>query len=314
VFTLPAVNRVRASFPKSRISFLVSKEYAPLLKGFRDVDTVLGIDRARFRSGRGLKSIFQEALRLLRALRADNFSLVVDFQGYGETAALTWWTGAAARWGIAQKAVRRLAYTKAIPRDNSIHPADCNLALLRAGGIEPGPVVNRFSVPETSLKEARQFCLELGLNPERPLLFLQPFTSSWDKNWPLQHYLAVAAEWQRRGFQILFGGGPADQFALEPAIEAGFPVSAGVPLLTSAGLAQLSTVLIGGDPGVLHLGIAMSKRVIMIMGGNQPAMTYPFQHPDWQVLPTRGKRLESITIDRVNAACSEALKELGLVP
>src|SRR5674476_207712 len=74
LFTLPAVHRVREALPKSSISFLVSKEYAPLLEGFRDVDAVIGLDRARFRHPNpGV--IVAEAFSLLRHLRRPRFSL-----------------------------------------------------------------------------------------------------------------------------------------------------------------------------------------------------------------------------------------------
>jgi ADP-heptose:LPS heptosyltransferase len=312
LFTLPAVDTVRAFFPNSKITFLVSKEHATLLKGFRAVNAVLEIDRARVRGKLGLKGVFEEMLGLLRALRGGNFSLVIDFQGYGETAMMTRWTGASARWGIVHKAARKWAYTKIMWRNHEIHPADCNLALLRKGGIESNFISNDFQLPEVALQEARQFLIKSGLKPEHPLLFLQPFTSSPDKNWPLENYLAVASTWHRNGFQILFGGGPADRHMLKPAESAGFRVSAGVPLLTSAGLAHFATLTIGGDTGLLHLAVAMKKRVVMLMGGGpRPARTYPFQHPDWQVAPGRGKPLDSITIDQVKAACSQALAELG---
>src|ERR1035441_1042384 len=73
LFTLPAVHRVREAFPEARISFLVSKEYAPLLAGFRDVDAVIGLDRARFRHPNpGV--VIAEALTLLRHLRRSKFS------------------------------------------------------------------------------------------------------------------------------------------------------------------------------------------------------------------------------------------------
>jgi ADP-heptose:LPS heptosyltransferase len=313
LFTLPAVDRVRTCFPQARITYLISKEHAPLLKGFRDVDATLELDRALFRRLK-FNQILRQGLDLLRKLRQGKFSLAIDFQGYGETAMLTWWTGAPARWGIVNGAARRCAYTQPVHRDFTVHPAEFNLALLRKGGIEPGPIRNQFKIPETASEEGRKFCLERGLRSDRPMLFLQPFTSSEEKNWPLDHYLAIASEWQQGGLQVLFGGGPADRLALEPVRQAGFQVSAGVPLLTSAALAHLSTLVVGGDTGLLHLAVAMNKRVIMVMNSNGPGSTHPFQHPDWKVAPAEGKPLSSISVERVSAACSQALADIGFTP
>src|SRR5690349_14258651 len=51
LFTLPAVHVLRENFPDRKISFLTSKEFGPMLGGFRDVDEVLTIDRLVFRRG-----------------------------------------------------------------------------------------------------------------------------------------------------------------------------------------------------------------------------------------------------------------------
>ena len=112
--------------------------------------------------------------------------------------------------------------------------------------------------------------------------------------------------------QVLFGGGPADQAALEPARQAGFPASAGAPLLVTAGLMKLSTLILGGDTGLLHLAVAMDKRVVMIMDSTGPGSAYPFQHPDWAVTPANGQSVAAITTDAVNEACGRAFAELGV--
>ena len=65
----------------------------------------------------------------MRRLRAEKFSLVVDFQGYAETAFFARWTGAAERWGMVQRESRRRAFTKGFRRDDSLHIADWNRAL-----------------------------------------------------------------------------------------------------------------------------------------------------------------------------------------
>jgi ADP-heptose:LPS heptosyltransferase len=311
LFTLPAVHQVREAFPEARISFLVSKEYAPLLAGFRGVDAVIALDRARFRRPNPVV-ILAQTFSLLRHLRQPKFSLAIDFQGYGETALLTWWSGAAQRWGTVYRAAREWAYTRGVSRDPDRHPAECFLSLLQAGGLRLAPIRNQFALPGSAAEEAHRFFLERGLDPARPTLFVQPFTSASHKDWPLERYLAAAGWWRHRGLQVLFGGGPADQTALEPARQAGFPASAGAPLLVTAGLMNLSTLILGGDTGLLHLAVAMDKRVVMIMGSSSPGSSHPFQHPNWTVTPANGQSLAAVATDAVNEACARALAELGV--
>ncbi len=308
LFLLPVVHAVRESFPGAKITFLTSSENAPLLQGFREVNEVIMLNRARFQSG-NLRAILSEAFSLFRRLRRGKFSLVMDFQGYGETAWLAWLSGAPQRWGSVYGPGRRWAYTRGVTRNDRIHHVDRYLSLLEQCGLRPGKILNEFVLPDGALKEAQEFFAAHHLNAAKPTLFIQPFTSSSHKNWPLDRHLAVARHWQERGRQILFGGGPAERAALEPARLAGFPVSAGVPFLVTGGLMKLSSLILGGDTGALHLAVALGKRVVMIRDSIAPGSPYPYQHPDWTVTPTSGRDLSRIEIRTVIEACERALNE-----
>ena len=306
LFLLPAVHVIRDSFPAAKITFLTSSENASLLQGFREVDEVITVDRGRFQSGNPL-AIVSEAGSLFCKLRRGKFSRVVDFQGYGETAWLAWLSGAPHRWGSVYNKGRSWAYTRGVTRNVKIHHVDWYLSLLEQCGLHRGKIVNEFGLPDGALSEARRFFAENDLNPASFTLFIQPFTSSAKKNWPLDRYLAVARHWQDRGWQILFGGGPGERAVLEPVRQAGFPVSAGVPLLVTGGLMKLSSLILGGDTGALHLAVAMGKRVVMIRDSIVPGSPYPYQHPDWAVIPTSGRVISSIETSVVDEACARAV-------
>ena len=197
-FTLPAVNAVRDNFPDAKITFLTSKENAPLLRGFREVAEAITLDHARFQSGNP-RIIWSEAFSLLRRLRDGKFSLVIDFQGYGETEWLSWWSGAPERWGSVYRAARGWTYSRGERRNGRIHPVYWNLSLLQQCGLKIGEINNEFALPEDALAAAREFFSGQKLDISRPTLFIQPFSSSPQKNWPLENYLAVARHWRARG-------------------------------------------------------------------------------------------------------------------
>ena len=181
-----------------------------------------------------------------------------------------------------------------------------------ARGVRPGTVRNEFVLPAKALNEAQSFFAAHELALDRPTLLIQPFTSTAVKNWPLDRYRAVARHWCVQGRQVLFSGGPSDRSALEPLRLAGFPVSAGVPLLVSAGLAKLCALTLAADTGMLHLAAAMGKRVVAIIQSTAPGNKYPFQHPDWAVTPSQGVDVATIDTEVVMAACERALAETGL--
>lgn len=310
LFTLPAVHRIRESFPSAKITFLTSKENAPLIEGFADVDEVITIDRSSYRS-RNPKAIVGETFSLFMQLRRGQFSLVVDFQGYGETGLITWLSRAPSRWGSVYRAGRGWAYTRAVQRENLAHPANWNLSLLRQCGLPDKPVRNEFIVPDSGLAEAGKFLAANGINPAKPILFIQPFTSSPLKSWPLENYLVLASHWKERGVQVIFGGGPADSAKLAPAREAGFAISAGVPLLVTAGLMKHSTLVIGADTGLLHLAVALNKRVVMLMRSAKHTRFHPFQHEHWMLVPAGDDWISSLTPDAVIEQCKRVFAELA---
>ena len=305
LFTLPAVHAVRENFPGAKLYFLVSKENALLLRGFLEIDEVLPLDRAVYFS-KNLPAMCRSTFELLRRLREPRFSRVIDFQGYGETEFFAWWSGAPQRSGSVYHPPRGWTYTRGVRRNKHIHPADGNLSLLQQCGLHIGEIRNEFVLPGDALDEAKQFFAAHNLDAARPTLFIQPFTSSPHKNWPLENFLALATHWRARGTQVTFGGGPSERAALEPARVAGFPVAAGTPLLVTAGLMKLSTVIVGADTGLLHLAVAMGRRVMMLMRFNAPGNTHPFRHADWTVMPPAGKSILEIPTTAVIEACARA--------
>jgi ADP-heptose:LPS heptosyltransferase len=306
LFTLPAVHAVRENFPDARLHFLVSKEHAPLLRGFAEIDAVIPVDRRVYGSGKFSSACF-DTFRLLRGLREPEFSRTIDFQGYGETAFLSWWTCAPDRWGSVYQMARGWAYTRGVPRVGLAHPAESGLALLRECGLTIGPIRNEYILPGEALEEARRFFMANHLDADQPTLFIQPFTSTAHKNWPLENFLKLAWHWRVQGMQVIFGGGPADRVALESARAAGFPISAGVPLLVTGGLMKLSTLVVGGDTGLLHLAVALGRRVVMLMRSNVRGQTFPFQHSDWAVGASFGQPISSVEIGTVIEATTQAL-------
>ena len=308
VFTLPAVHALRENYPTAKITFLTSRENAALLRGFREVNEIIPLDRAALRSGHPAK-VLPEFFGLVKKLRRGKYTLVVDFQGYGETAWLSRLTGAPQRWGSVYGRGRKWAYTLGPVNEGKIHPADWNLSLLRQCGVKIGEIKNEFALPEDALAGARKFFAENKLEATRPTLFLQPLTSSPAKNWPLNNYLAVARHWRARGVQVIFGGGPADITTLQPAVVENFCIAAGSPLLVSAGLARLSSLILGGDTGLSHLANALGRRVLMVMTGNEPGRCVPYQHADWTVVPPPRHRISEVTIESVIAATEAAFSE-----
>ncbi len=305
LLTLPAVHAVRESYPDAHISFLVDSVNAALLQGFEDVDEVIANDRSKLKNP---WTAFPEFFKLLYHLRPGRFSLGIDLQGYGETAWLLRFSGAKERWGSVYSWGRKWAYTCGVARRGDLHPADWNLFLLQQCGLKIGEIENQFKLPPAALEAAQNLFTKHGLDSSQPTLFIHAFTSRAPKNWPLDNYLAVAEYWRSKGVQVVFGGGPGDRAPLEPARALGFSVFAGAPLLVSAGLMKLSTIVLGGDTGMLHLAIALGKPARMLIRNVSSGTCDLYQHREWVIPAPVKNEIASLTVDAVIAESGIALE------
>lgn len=306
VFTLPAVNLVRENFPNARITFLTASENRAIVEQFDAVDEVLSLDRQLFKKrhfGKGCAMLWG----LIKKLRSGKFSLSIDLQSYGETALLTRLTGAKERWAwVIGNKFRRHAYTRITPKSEYLHPVDINLEMLTQFGLKAASIRNEIKLSDQGRDEAHRFFKENGLDINLPTFVIQAFTSASHKNWPMDNYLTVAKHWKDRGYQIVFSGGPKEKEQLEPAARAGFPICI-VPLSTACWLMKTSRLVIGGDTGLLHLGVAIGKRVVVLMSPDGARTPIPYGHVKWVVWTPSGSDIKGITTDSVNRAIEKAL-------
>ena len=107
ILTTPALSALRRRYPGARLDFLVEKPSVECVAGL--ADEVLVYDP-------------KAALRMIRAVRAREYDLVVDFMGNPRTAILTAFSGAALRAGPAH-VFHRWAYNIKLPQSKETHYA-----------------------------------------------------------------------------------------------------------------------------------------------------------------------------------------------
>lgn len=311
-FTLPAYHVVREAYPKATLTFLVAKQNAQIYQGFPGLNQVLTIDRQAYH-GDSYKKMLSETIELIRTVRRGNYQLIIDFTSSGETGLLALVSGAVERWGMIKRERRRfrsLYYTRIYKSAENIHSADKYLELVKKGGLNPSVIKNQFQLPNKYIEKAGSLLEKFGITRKRPILFIQPFTSDPNKDWPLEKQIQVAEYYTKQGIQILFGGAPGERQRLRE-VEARFPVVAGkADLLTTAGLIKLSTVVLGGDSGPLHMAVALGKRVVMFMGPTSPVRYGPYQRPSWVLTPDEGIDTGRIALKTVIEAIDEGFTEV----
>lgn len=318
IFTLPAYYMLRANFPNSKISFLVKDNYADVLQGFSKLDEVLLL-RKEVLASKKIVDLVKMTVELGRTVKKNNYQLAVDFVGHGEQALFLWLTGIKHRWGSIKSTQpqRRWLYTNYFIRNlENVHLIDQHLKLLENGGLTLFPVNNQYVVPEKNLVKAKSLFSNWGLSIQKPTIFIQPFTGNGVKGkiWPLDCYVRVADYWKDKGMQVVFGGGPAERETLKGIADT-FPVAAGqADFLTSVGLTTLSSIVVGGDTGLMHAALAAGKRTVMLVGPTHYRRIGPYRHPEWAVRPQTGNLIEDISVEQVLEASTRAINDIYSKP
>jgi heptosyltransferase I len=143
VHTLPAVAAIRDAHPRATITWVINPEWAPLLRGNRDVDHVHIFPRGEFR-GLGASLSMLPWLRKTRRLRP---TAAVDFQGLLRSALIGRVSGARELFGLSDAREGSRFFYKHVARVNrGEHAVDRYLKLARLVGADPNAPL-RFPLP-----------------------------------------------------------------------------------------------------------------------------------------------------------------------
>jgi heptosyltransferase I len=126
VHALPAVAAVRDANPDAEITWLINPEWAPLLRGNRDINHVHIFPRAEFRGLGGPIRMLPWLLRT-RRLRPD---VVLDFQGLLRSALIGRISGAKKLYGLSDsREGSRFLYSEVVNVNRTEHAVDRYLKL-----------------------------------------------------------------------------------------------------------------------------------------------------------------------------------------
>src|ERR1039457_5120980 len=258
IHALPAAASLKLAHPDCHLTWLVEPKWAPLLDANPFVDRVLDLHRE------SLAGLF-ESWRALSEIRCD---YAVDFQGLLKSALAASAARPGRLYGFDPAQIRErsaaIFYTHRIFA-HSPHVVDRNLELaaaLPAGAASPASAAS-FPLPPGTPE---------GDLPSGDFVLASPLAGWVSKQWPLDHYRALAARLLAEcGIPLVLNGPPGADFQhVEPA------------LVHYSGLAGLiyatrrAAAVVGVDSGPLHLAAALSKPGVAIFGPTDPARNGPY--------------------------------------
>src|SRR6059058_5495633 len=155
IHALPVAEALAAAFPRTRLTWLVERREAALLRDHPALDEVIDVDTRAWRSARTPRQalgVLRELTTLRRRLRAGRFDVAIDLQGLVKSGAVARATGAPLRIGFApgwsRERLSAVFTTRRVtPPPQASHVVDQYLALLEPLGVTMPPGRARFRLP-----------------------------------------------------------------------------------------------------------------------------------------------------------------------
>jgi heptosyltransferase-2 len=300
--TAPALERLRASFPKAHIALLAPPAAVGIFETSPFVDEVIAYRRKEDGPGAFLGAV--------RTLRARRFDLAALFQNAFEAALLVWVGGAPLRIGFDEQG-RGPLLTNRLRRDqrnrnrHQVHDyleivGECERACLdepsRLQTNEPYPSLHANAAQRQAAESLLRSC---GLNPtSRPLVALNAgATNSRAKCWPEDRFAALADTLaDATGAQIVFIGAGAERDGAARIIQrmgqgGAINLAGRTTMAELIGTLDLCDLLVSNDTGPAHVSAALGRPTLTLFGPTNEFETAPL-----------GRRAELIRVDGVECA------------
>ncbi|HLU10556.1 MAG TPA: glycosyltransferase family 9 protein [Oceanobacillus sp.] len=277
LLTTPAIQMLRAAYPKAEIHALVGPWSASILANYAEIDVVLTLPFPGFSRGSkiGLRAPYALALRSARQLRKIGYTSAVILRPDH------WWGAMLAKWaGIP----RRVGYdlpdvapflTDAIPHTHQ-HAVLQNARLIET--LTKTPSSNSLSLrfPVDSLDKVwvDAYLQEWDITPEKPIIAIHPGSGTWVKQWSEANWAFVADTLaDQLDASVVFTGSDHEMPLVRrilSAMQHPACVMVGEAIGSLAALYERAKIVLGPDSGPLHLAVAVGTPTVTLFGPADP--------------------------------------------
>ncbi|MBS0171406.1 MAG: lipopolysaccharide heptosyltransferase II [Nitrospira sp.] len=321
VHAMPTLAALRERFPQAEVTWLVKRQWAPLVEVIVGVDRVCAVDR-------GLMGW----LGRVPELRAAGFDLVVDLQGLFRSGAMAGLTGCARRAGFANaREGSPFFYTqRVVVPSTPMHAVDRYLLVAEAlGAARPSKPRFEFLDRPDDRQAVDSLLAQAGIDGSSPWVAMN-VSARWEtKRWPPQHFAEAADRLaERYGVPVVLIGGPAERpeslAVTERMHTKAVDLTGQTPVRWLPGLLRRASLLLTNDSGPMHIAAAVETPVVALFGPTDPVKTGPYgqRHvvlsyavecrPCMRRDCTRAVALECLTAVQPEQVVQAVVRQLGL--
>ncbi len=259
------IREIRHAYPRSSLTLVVSKSNYGAVSLLNGVDEVVVFDMTA-------------PLRSLRTVaRLERQHLVLDFSPWARIDSLiAYCIPADRKIGFKRRHMHRhYVYDATVEHSDDVHELENYRNILRAVPMATAGFRPQLSVNEGALRRTGDL-----FGQHRRNVVFHPFPGGYKKHlkeWPIENWIRVGRELIHRGCRIYITGDQDDAEAAE-AIKRGLDrdgeycsvLCGRYPLAETAAILSRASLLITVNTGVMHIGAAVSARLIALHGPTSP--------------------------------------------
>lgn len=276
--TFYVITDIRRAFPNLKILWCVDERFVEVASLHPDVNSIISFPSRRWRSTAFLPTTWLEVARWIWQLRGLKVDASLDLQGLYKSALIGWLSGAAARFGKNKFSV-------------SEGRADLFYSHVFSGSVAEGLATGaRFLARQALRYPQSNYRLNSGIQTWRQFkkadlrITIIIGASRAAKKWPNTSWVALCRRLLDQGefrIELLWGNSRemADAIQISQEIDSSRVVFAPkiFSILEISDLFHKSTLVIGGDTGLLHLSTALGAPTVIIFLATVAAR---YTHPE----------------------------------
>ncbi len=278
----PTIAGLKMENPNCKITVLVEKQFEDVCHCIPNIDEIMSLDlamtcRCLAREQDGIIEAYEYISDVVRDLRARNFDYCLNMSSSAYTALLLklvdikrsgGWTSDDEGFRVIQSDWARLFATSVFHQNRQYNSLNLVDVFRCSADVEQHPPKLLISVHDEDLAHADKLIAEAGFTNTGPLICLQAGASQGKRQWAPAHFIKLAKILvEKHNARVVLTGSNKERDILDP-IKFGvnspnvvsFAGKTNIPQL--AAVLQRGAVLITGDTGPMHIGVAVGTPIV----------------------------------------------------
>jgi len=278
VTALPVLRGLKRTFPETSVSWLVSKQWAPLIGHDSQLDEVVLFDRRRLGQAWRSAGAAGDLAQFLAHLAHGEYDWVIDLQGLLRSAIFAMATRAPLRAGFADAREGATVFYTRRDQPREQHTVDRNIHLARSLGLDARPADMSLELSQAGRDLAETLCGSCGLDRHEFVVCSAPTT--WQtKVYPARHWRKVVAR-LAKDIPVVLIGSDGDNDLCNSIAEG---LGAGVVNLAGRTTVDGMVAMIAASAGVIcsdsaakFVASAVGVDCVTLIGPTRPERTGPY--------------------------------------